>query len=120
MKRGAYSAPLTRSETHPWELRIGVRDLSVSEREVLVDGTHRGRSFAVGCCDSLGRACPDVACGEQPGMAGLKGQRSPGPECLENVKLGVSECGRYGGVVSRLVWMVAHCFNLLVCPLFHE
>jgi hypothetical protein len=54
-----------------------VRDPSVSEREVLVDGTHRGRSFADGCRDSLGRACPDVACGEQPGMAGLKGQRSP-------------------------------------------
>src|SRR6266571_3870781 len=50
---------------------------SVSEREVLVDGTHRGRSFADGCRDSLGRACPDVAYGEQPGIAGLKRQRSP-------------------------------------------
>jgi hypothetical protein len=39
-------------------------DPSVSEREVLVDGTHRGRSFADGCRDSLGRACPDIACGE--------------------------------------------------------
>jgi len=49
----------------------------VSEREVLVDGTHRGRPFANGCRDALGRARPDVACGEQPGIAGLKGQRSP-------------------------------------------
>jgi len=53
-----------------------VDDPSVSEREVLVDGTHRGRPFADGCRDSLGRARPDVAYGEQPGIAGLKGQRS--------------------------------------------
>src|SRR5713226_4821767 len=54
-----------------------VRDPSVSEREVLVDGTHRGRPFADGCRDSLGRARPDVAYGEQPRIARLKGQRSP-------------------------------------------
>src|SRR5437763_16392666 len=58
-----------------YELLISRR--SVSEREVLVDGTDRGRPFANGCRDSLGRARPDVAYGEQPGIAGLKGQRSP-------------------------------------------
>src|SRR5207245_2219534 len=58
-------------------LTIKMCDLSRSEREVLVDGTHRGRSFADSCRDSLGRACPDVSCGEQPWIAGLKGQWSP-------------------------------------------
>ena len=50
---------------------------SVSEREVLMDGTHRGRTFADGCCNSLDRVRPDIADGEQPRIAGLKGQRSP-------------------------------------------
>jgi hypothetical protein len=42
----------------------GMGDPSVSEREVLVDGTDRSRSFADGGRDSLDRACPNVACGE--------------------------------------------------------
>jgi hypothetical protein len=46
------------------------------------------------------------------------GHRPPGPERLEHGKLGVSEGGRYGGVVSRQVRMVVHCFALLLCALF--
>ena len=37
---------------------------SVREREVLVDGPHRGRSLANGCGNALHRACPDIANGE--------------------------------------------------------
>ena len=41
-----------------------------------MDGTHRSRSLPDSCRDSLGRARPDIACGEQAGIAGLKGQWS--------------------------------------------
>src|SRR5258708_37715084 len=40
------------------------------------------------------------------------GHRPSGPECLENGKLGVIECGKRDGVVSQ-GRMVAHCFDLL-------
>ena len=54
---------------------------SVSEPEVLVDRTNACRPFANSRRDSLGRAEPDVADGEEPGVTGLEGERSS-PECL--------------------------------------
>jgi hypothetical protein len=41
------------------------------------------------------------------------GHRPPGPECLENGKLGVIECGKRDGVVSQ-GHMRAHGFDLLL------
>src|SRR2546422_9077709 len=46
------------------------------------------------------------------------GHRPPGPERLENGKLGVSEGGRYGGNISRQVRMGGQCFDFLPFPLF--
>ena len=68
----------------------------MSKGEVLVDGTHARRPFADGCGDALDRACPDVANGEQPRMAGLEGQRQsakivPVPAELPAVKGAVGE-----------------------------
>lgn len=54
---------------------------SVSELQILVDRTNACRPFANSRRDSLDRAGPDVADGEEPGVAGLEGERST-PECL--------------------------------------
>src|SRR5829696_2935191 len=53
----------------------------VGEPEVLVDRTNACRPFANSRRDSLGRAGPDVADGEEPGVTGLEGERNA-PECI--------------------------------------
>ena len=62
---------------------------SVGEGEVLVDGAHRGRSFADGSGDPLGGAGPDIADREQPGVARLEGQRPPAQRVPTSVEVSV-------------------------------